>query len=226
MVMIAVKVPAGAVPGDKVDAVYDGRRVWFVVPPSVRPGNARARAGVGQQEGLARATGAVAESQGHVVAQAQDAVAHYALVFASSALHEEDAAGLAGAPVERRARGVRFSVPGEAPDDITASADPPPRPPPRRDENGARAFAGAPRQSPPAAVAAAMPYADVEGESADFCGWLEPIRASPHLRVRRRAAVRVRVRRVALPRSPTRHWRRAYASRHLVAFYRPWPDYI
>ena len=38
MVMIAVKVPAGAVPGDKVDAVYDGRRVSFVVPPSVRPG--------------------------------------------------------------------------------------------------------------------------------------------------------------------------------------------
>ena len=36
--MIAVKVPAGAVPGDKVDAVYDGRRVSFVVPPSVRPG--------------------------------------------------------------------------------------------------------------------------------------------------------------------------------------------
>ena len=30
---------------------------------------------------------------------------------------------------------------------------------------------------PPAAVAAAMPYADVEGESADFCGWLEPIRS-------------------------------------------------
>jgi hypothetical protein len=22
-----------------------------------------------------------------------------------------------------------------------------------------------------------MPYADVEGESADFCGWLEPIRS-------------------------------------------------
>ena len=37
----------------------------------------------------------------------EDAVAHYALVFASSALHEEDAAGEAGAPVERRARGVR-----------------------------------------------------------------------------------------------------------------------
>ena len=25
-------------------------------------------------------------------------------------------------------------------------------------------------------IAAAMPYADDEGESADFCGWLEPIR--------------------------------------------------
>ena len=38
---------------------------------------------------------------------AEDAVAHYALVFAASALHEEGAAGLAGAPVERRPRGVR-----------------------------------------------------------------------------------------------------------------------
>ena len=26
-------------------------------------------------------------------------------------------------------------------------------------------------------IATAMPHADVEGENADFCGWLEPIRS-------------------------------------------------
>ena len=52
MVMIAVKVPAGAVPGDKVDAVYDGRRVSFVVPPSVRPGQSVHVPGAQGREGV------------------------------------------------------------------------------------------------------------------------------------------------------------------------------
>ena len=179
MVMIAVKVPAGAVPGDKVDAVYDGRRVSFVVPPSVRPGQSvhvpvpasDNRKGSPELQARLQKLRATSSRKLKTPSPTTTPSSSPLLLFTKKTPPASPARPSNAEPV------AYASAPGEAPDDITASGDPPPRPPPRRDENGARAFAGAPRQSPPAAVAAAMPYADVEGESADFCGWLEPIRS-------------------------------------------------
>ena len=179
MVMIAVKVPAGAVPGDKVDAVYDGRRVSFVVPPSVRPGQS-VHVPVPASDNMKGSPELQARLQKLRATSSRKLKTPSPTTTPSSSplLLFTKKTPPASPPRPSNAEPVAYaSVPGEAPDDITASADPPPRPPPRRDENGARAFAKAPRQSPPAAVAAAMPYADVEGESADFCGWLEPIRS-------------------------------------------------
>ena len=179
MVMIAVKVPAGAVPGDKVDAVYDGRRVSFVVPPSVRPGQSvhvpvpasDNRKGSPELQARLQKLRATSSRKLKTPSPTTTPSSSPLLLFTKKEPPAKPARPSNAEPV------AYASVPGETPDDIPASADPPPRPPPRRDENGARAVAGAPRQSLPAAVAAAMPYVDVEGESADFCGWLERIRS-------------------------------------------------